>query len=248
MMTRRILILLGASLGPCIAASAGEFWNDKQPSDWSEEETQRLLTKSPWAVEAVTEINFGSMRGQEEGGGRAPGGPGMGGPGMGGPRGPGGPGGPGMGGPGMGGPGGEPPQIKAVVRWESAQPIRDAAKHQLPQEAAGAYVISVWGLPKMDAGRRAPGGESSSGDDRMAQMHERLKQSTSLRRKGKDPVVPAQVQFSDTDGTVAFYFPIGSDPISAEDKEVVFQTKLGPMELKAKFTPKKMNYRGKLAL
>lgn len=101
MITRRIAIL-GLGFGPTLATrgfAPGEFWNDKQPSEWSEKDIQHLLTKSPWAKEATAEMNLPNMGGPEGGGGRGGGVSGgrMGGPGM---------GGPGMGGPGMEGSGG----------------------------------------------------------------------------------------------------------------------------------------------
>jgi len=83
---------------------AGEFWQDKQPSDWTEKEIQRLVTKSPWAKEAILTMGGGHMGQMDKGGGGiGGGGRGMG--GMGGGGGMGGPGGMGGGG-GMGGAGG----------------------------------------------------------------------------------------------------------------------------------------------
>src|ERR1039457_2953158 len=79
---------------------AGEFWQDKKPSDWSEKDVKRLLTKSPWAKEGTVAFNMERMGGM----------PGGGGPPMGGGMGPGGM---------------EMP--KPVIRWESAAPLRDAA-------------------------------------------------------------------------------------------------------------------------
>lgn len=39
-----------------IFAGAVEFWNEKDPSTWSEEEIHLLITKSPWTREAVPGI------------------------------------------------------------------------------------------------------------------------------------------------------------------------------------------------
>ena len=44
-----------------------------------------------------------------------------------------------------------------------------------------------------------------------------------------------------------FYFQRG-DPIRPDDKQVTFVTKLGPLEVRAKFILKEMLYQGKLAL
>jgi hypothetical protein len=215
MITRRRAIL-GIGLGTSLAAwgfAPGESWNDKQPSQWSEKDIERLLTKSPWAKEVTPEMDF----------------TGMGGPGMGGPP---------MGGPGMGGPGGPggPFDMTAVVRWESAAPLRDAAKGKLPLDPSGSYVVSVSGLP----------------DELVADTAElslwNLKQTTSLQRKGRASVAPVHFIVSDEDGALLFYFPNDADPISPEDKEVAFRTKIGVFELKVKFVPKDMRYRGKPAL
>jgi hypothetical protein len=171
------------------------------------------LTKSPWAKEVTPEMDFTSM-----------GGPGMGGPPM---------GGPGLYGP--GGPGG-PFDMQAVVRWESAAPLRDATKSKLPLAPSGSYVVSVSGLPsELVAG---PGDLSLTS----------LKETTSLQRKGKASVAPAHFIVSDEDGALLFYFPHDADPISPEDKEVIFRTKVGVFQLKVKFVPKDMRYRGEPAL
>ena len=218
-MTRRKAILIGSGLAPSLAAwgfAPGEFWNDKQPREWAEKDVQRLLTKSPWAKDATVEMDFGGM-----------GGPGMGGPGM---------GPPGMDGP--GGPGG-PPGMNAVVRWESAAPIRDASKTQLQPDPAGSYVISVSGLAMLSelVGTLGAAGLES------------MKKTTSLQRGGKPAVAPSYITVPfDQSGVLLFYFPSDANPISSEDKQVVFQTKSELFGLKVKFVPKDMLYRGKLAL
>jgi len=78
-------------------------------------------------------------------------------------------------------------------------------------------------------------------------MAESLRETTFLQRKGKESIATVHTE-SGADGTLLFYFPNDADPISLDDKEVVFRTKLGPLELKARFVPKEMRYRGKLTL
>ena len=161
--------------------------------------------------------------------------PGMGGPGMGG-----GPGGP-------GGPGGGMPRMKATVRWESAEPVREASKRHFPSDPGGSYVIAVSGLmPRGGAGREPASGEAGRVPSR--NIIQRLRETTVLQRKGKDSIAPVHIEAAASDGCVLFYFPNDADPISPDDKEVVFRTKVGPFELKVKFVPKEMRYRGKLAL
>jgi hypothetical protein len=224
------------------AFASSEFWNDKKPEDWSEKEIQHLLTRSPWAKEVVATFDGGRgpMRGDDgaaasrSGRGRdsysgmidaAPSGGGGGGRG----RGDGG---------GLGEGGGHEPQIKAVVRWETAAPVVAARRKQLPSSVQDQYVVSVSGLPMM------------GGNDRIQGMEERLKVSTMLERKGRDPIYPAKVTGGRSEGipTWIFFFPHGSQPIDPDDKEVTFKTKIGPVEVKTKFALKDMKYQGHLAL
>ncbi len=237
---------------------AGEFWNDKQPSDWSQKEVERLMSKSPWAKQTAASMDVSRMRGM--------GGPGG---GMGGPRGggmPGGGGGPGgglgssgpgggdpgggeqgIGGPGMARPGLEGgegmPEIKALVRWASAQPLRESTKDANLAEADRHYIISVSGLPfRGREGRRGPDPE------RRKQMEARMLESTSILRKGKDPIHPVRMINDETTGAIYFLFRREPETIQAADKEVTFVTQMGPMELRVKFTLKDMTYRGQLAM
>jgi hypothetical protein len=251
MMTRRVALLAG--FGPFAAAPyaalAGEFWNDKEPSVWSDKDVERMLTRSPWAKDATVQMNFSAMQqGGAPGGGMGRGGPGRGGPGMGGP----GMGGPGMGGGPMGGPpgegsgGGGPTQFKAIVRWESAAPIRAARKKEGEEQDAAFYVISVSGLPAMRSGRRPPG-STAAPPEADKEMQERMKQATSLQPKGRIAISPARIENSG-DGVILFFFTREAIPLSLDDKEVAFATHLGPLEVKAKFVLKEMRYCGKLAV
>lgn len=214
-MTRRRWFLLPFVFGLTHVLLAADFWNDQQPAQWAEKDVQRLLTKSPWAKSADLQIDFGGM-----------GGPGMGPPpDMGGPDGPGGPGGPGG--------------MAAEVRWESAQPVRDASKTKLQPDPSGSYVISVSGAELV---------KDLIGELDAASL-EKMKKTTSLQRSGKSPVAPSYITVPfDQSGVLLFFFPNAPDPISSEDKQVVFETKSEAFGLKVKFVPKEMLYRGKLAL
>ena len=228
MTTRRELLLASlafTSSVPVLASSSGEFWNDKPASDWSGKEIERLLTKSPWAKEANAETDFAGMSPSDGGGS---------GSGMPGGRG----GGPPMGGRGMGGPGvdsvpdgssgGPNPgfRIKALVRWERAAPIREASKRQFPRDPSGSYVISVSGL--MPRGNAAEA-QRSRPNDRVRTAA--LRETTVLQRKSKDWIAPVHIDEVVSEGVLLFYFPNYADPISLDDKEVVFRTRLGPLEL-----------------
>ncbi len=205
----------------------------------------------------------GGMGGGAMGGGMGgPGGGGMGGGGMGGPGG----GGMGSGGP-MAGPagGGGMPSLTAQIRWMSAKPVRiavlrkrfgkewDTAEQakQIMAEKLEHYTVAVLGLPgarpPRPAGEAAPEGARGPGGRGAdpAQFAERLQASTSIIRKGKSPMMPAEVKL--TNGAVVFLFS-REIPITLDDKEIEFVTKLGPLEFRRKFRLKEMVYEGELAL
>ena len=80
-LTRRGLLMLASGTGaqPWFRLYAGEseFWNKKDPSQWSSDEIERLKTKSPWAKSvnvALRQSGSGGMgRGRRGGmGGPAP--------------------------------------------------------------------------------------------------------------------------------------------------------------------------------
>ena len=51
-MTRRILLVSSFGLASSragLAAAKKKFWEVKKPSEWSDEETGQLLSRSPWA-------------------------------------------------------------------------------------------------------------------------------------------------------------------------------------------------------
>ena len=142
----------------------------------------------------------------------------------------------------MGGPpeGGGMPQFHAVVRWESAAPIRVARKMESAPD--NNYRISVSGLPM--------GPRRGGNGDRSSELLNGLAALTDLERKGKDSIPCSRVEMSkgEDTNTLMFYFESGSAPIQAGDKEITFNTKIGPLQVKAKFVPKEMIFDGKPAL
>src|SRR5262249_11472726 len=48
-LTRRGILLFAATLR--LSGGDSEFWNRKDPSEWSADEIDRLITKAPWAKE-----------------------------------------------------------------------------------------------------------------------------------------------------------------------------------------------------
>jgi len=135
--TRRDVLRFAAGLPvawaalPAWAFASKEFWEAKPASEWSADEIDRMLTKSPWAKDVS--VMSGSPGFGNRGSGRTRGG------GIGFPAGgigfPGGgvgfPGGGRQGGgyPGGGNDGGGRERLTATVRWESALPISRSAAH-----------------------------------------------------------------------------------------------------------------------
>jgi hypothetical protein len=263
--TRRGLLMLAAGAGAQsqlkLFAANSDFWNKKEPAEWSSEEVDKLVTKSPWArqvnaASAAVSRPYSGSGGMGDpgvgGGGGYPGaGGGMGYPGSGGI-------GPGRGtGGGRGRSGGDamPVSFTATVRWESAKPIQEALKAPLPEGLAGAYVISVSGVPVVVPGRQ----HTESGDTESTvskglsdDVLERIKELTYLEPKGKSAAQPSVVRkgaiTSSGTPTLLFGFPREVLPLTADDKEVVFTTQLGKIEIRTKFNLKDMMYHKELAL
>jgi hypothetical protein len=276
-LTRRGVFALVASAGVAswgrVYAANADFWNKKDPADWSRDEIEQLTSKSPWAKEVSVDVpqsrgDYGNQGGGQSGGqgggplgqgggvwGGAPrigGIGGMGGPGMGG----GGIGGPGMGGPGMGGGrrnGGQPLQnYRGTVRWESAKPVLEALKSPVPEAFAGRYVISVSGIPLNPGSRRGyqDDDDNDSSSQSTREMLDRLKSVTSLEPKGRPEAQPGVIQQQSTAGLGSILFGFSREVVSLkpEDKEVTFSTQFGRVVVRARFNLKDMMYRGELAL
>jgi hypothetical protein len=238
-----------------LAVSAAEVWDSKDYKDWSDQDVNRILTKSPWAQEtkASMEASGAQRGGGQSSGSRMPGG--SGGMGSGGAGGMGGSGG--MGTPRSGGRNGNADSmgditsgartaapLDVAIRWDSALPIRqalakskndDGAKLNEPQKS---YVISVTGL-------RLPKRGSGGDDAESSPMSNILMSTAKLVRKDKDPIAPADVKIDGN--TILFMFP-RTDAIRAEDKEVTFVTYAGRAKVERKFKLKDMVYKGQLEL
>ena len=119
---------------------------------------------------------------------------------------------------------------QAVVRWESSKPLREALKLTEWPDADKYYVLNMVG--------DVPSG------------FETLKQYTKLEHKG-DEIQLAKVAASPknnlTPGGILFFFSRGL-ALRKEDKQAVFSTKLGPIDVKCRFTLKDMMYQGNLEL
>ncbi|MDP9172061.1 MAG: hypothetical protein M3N54_15695 [Acidobacteriota bacterium] len=208
---------------------ARDFWNDKKPADWTEDEIQQMLTRSPWAREASIFDSathkgvssapyaggiYGSRRYESPDGKSLPTVRGL---------------------KGWG----------AIVRWESALPVREAMKAAKLADAEKNYIIALIG--------EIPAASVPSEDDDGAERQRKLdvlKESTRLERRD-DPLELQRVKIAprtplSPSGT--FYYFSRMLPITAEDKQVTFVTKVGPLEVKCKFTLRDMFYHGSLEL
>ena len=254
---RRLLALAaGAAVGSGfrLYGFSSDFWNKKDPSEWTSDEINQLLTKSPWAKEVSAQLNsgnngYGSGSSYPGGGGMGGGGGGMGGMGrMGGMGGMGG----GMGGRGgRGGRSNPMQQTKGTVRWESAKPVQEALKTTLPEAFAGHYVISVSGFPLTLGGRYgSQDGTTSDSNQASQDTLDRIKSFTTLTPKDKRSAQPGVVQQQPSYGSESILLGFSKEvlALSKDDKDVAFLSQIGRIEVKTKFNLKDMIYKGDLAL
>ena len=206
--------------------AAANFWDTKTYSEWSEKEVQEMLSDSPWARKLSVVIPIPPRASEDNlagrGGGADDGG-------------------------GRGGRGGFPvpsPQLKLVITWRSAQPVRQALI-RLPNGATSAsvdqapllerpeyYMITLAGVPT-----------------RYTRATATATTTTFLRPGKKAPIALAQggMQAGGATLTMIFAFP-RTNPITLEDKEVEFVTTLGTIEIKKKFNLKELVFNGELEL
>jgi hypothetical protein len=231
---------------PTFVFGASDFWNKKSKNEWSSDEIHILTTRSPWAKDVRIEYRK-QLQPNFDG---TPGGLTM---------------------PDNSTNNGLPPGLNqgarvnvplgsngadtgsavdnprrgvnrnvpleamaATIRWESAQPVLDALGRALGEEFQGRYVISVKGLPLRT--------------DPRAVAEAILKSSASLLAKGKEPAQAGVVLYSKDGATVLFGFAKEFLPLTSTDKDVQFVLNTGDIELRARFDPKEMMYKGQLAI
>jgi len=205
----------------CFAAK--EFWDEKDPKDWTGAERTELLTKSPWAKEATVHYNAGAgmmtsgaHTAQMSRRGRVSTDSGV---------------------------SASPDKYRTIVRWESALPIREANRNISKDDPAANYILGLVGDVPM-LGPMADDESQAAYENRLAN----LKQYTKLEKKG-EPIYLSKLGYrgSGDDGVALFYF-VRNDLITLDDHTVTFVTKLGPVDIKVKFSTHEMLYRGKLEL
>jgi hypothetical protein len=219
------MIGLAGGMAP-VCSWAKEFWNEKKPSDWTAGEIDLLLNKSPWAKEAVISYYGGqngplsnSLPGERSRSSRnasSSTSPSA----------------------------ASPAEWKAIVRWESALPLREALKAPPSPDIEKFYILNMVGdVPSVGA---TPDEDATQRKARF----ETLKQVTKLEHKG-DEILLSRVEVAPrNDLTLAgtlFYFSRGL-ALKPGDKQAIFSTKLGPIDVKCKFTLRDMMYHGNLEL
>jgi hypothetical protein len=217
---RDLLILAGAAVAwtTRAAASDSDFWNRKPPADWTPEEIERLLHESPWAKTITPFYTSPPPKTDNRPWGENP------------PI--------GQRPPGRSVPGPIPQRktslkapYQAILRWESAEPIRSAQKTRLPAAFDGYHVIAI--LFRGDVAR-----------DLGPKPIEDLKQSVVLAGKR---AVDAEIVQAYRAGPDAFL--IGFPKTSTTGaKRLEFSASAGIVALKARFNTSGMLYHGQLAL
>lgn len=241
-MSRRLVGTLGIWLLACAVLAAADFWEEKDYTSWSAEEVEELLTDSPWSREVSVVVRGVGSRIRGPGGGAG-----------------------GVGALRMDNDtrervadylvarrlssGSVPERITLTVSWRSALPIKQALARS--QAGIGApippeqrvfliqqeplYVLSVAGIPRQFA----------QGLNREALLAE-----TNLARKDKPPIIAEDVEpFFESDETVILEFAfLRDDPITLLDREVIFVTKLGEIEVERSFKLQDMMFGDALAM
>jgi hypothetical protein len=189
---------------------SADFWNVKDPAQWSKDEIEQMLTRSPWAKASSGSFDLSKTRtGNAVNRGYL------------------------GSGPVNTGKVESMPDMRAIVRWESAKPIREAVKKPLPEEPTASYIVAIVNLP-------VNGGDSEANE---AEMAESLKAATYLSIRGRPKWHPFRIQF-DGKGSAYFFFDKEAGSIDARTPEIAFRSQFGPFEFKAKFSPGEMKYKG----
>jgi hypothetical protein len=150
--------------------------------------------------------------------------------------------------------GGIPELPAAVVRWESAPLVREAnaraESKEFNEAVAGFskdyYVISVTTVgPERQGGWQGRSGREADdpqeAEQRRAQMVSRLAASTFLRRGGGESRSPERVEtLKDSNGRVLLFLFPRALALENGDKDLNFETTMGPMIIKTKFNLKDM--------
>jgi hypothetical protein len=226
-----------------LRAARKEFWESKDPANWSAQEKEIVLYQSPWARDGFARMAEKDLTAPAPSGQNVempdvrPGVP------------PGGVKGVPIGEPVKRGPklGGNPVEFHVLARWETAKPVRLAGGPEVPEMTGQFYVIRLRGLPLMPPAKPSPG---EPAPDPNAGMLDSIKAGSRLERSGKAPI-PCSHLFTgsgDASRELLLFFPKGADPITTADKTVTLESRFAVFSLSIRFPLKDMMYRGELAL
>ena len=244
--TRRRL-LQAAILWPAsraLHAANKAFWDTKEPSAWSTEEKNLMLSDSPWARGGVAQFDTGKRPAKPYEGVARPGGgtPGAN-PGMNNPTAP------------VSVPFGEKPppapttdtgrdvKFGVLARWESAAPVQLAGGAALSAEASKYYVIRLRGMPLL------PATKTETVLARNQDILAAIEKGSRLERK--DTAIPcAHLLAGSGDAALdlLLFFERGARPITVAEKVVTLECAFRPFHVTIKFALKEMVYKGSLAL
>jgi hypothetical protein len=221
--------------------AAGESWQKKDHGQWSASETQQILTDSAWTKHSggyIGTTDEDPHTYQVKG--------------------------PSAHDIGLGGPANNDwfpvgklpptrmPTLPVTIRWDSAQPVREALVQSHAPNAADSehsltasekyYVITVLGL----AATHKPGEAEQERFDEN-RMRQGLVDRSRLLFRDRKPIVPEDARVDQATGAIHLYFP-KDKPITLDDKEVAFSTVFGSVRVVQKFRLKDMVYKGQLSL
>jgi hypothetical protein len=203
---------------------AADFWQTKPFTEWSDKDAAKMTSNSPWAKEFSVEMTgmaAGGGGGGKKGGGTRDGGQ-------------------------TGADAGGAPSVTLTIRWVSALPVKQAlVRLNFKGDAANSdqvkksldmvepdYVIVVSGLNR---------GMVRGDADELKQA---MIAATELAIKGKEPIKAKDFRIVGQGRVDAvFAFPKTS-PITEDDKEVEFQSKVGTISIRERFRLKDMMFNG----
>ena len=220
-MTRRLLSLAALWVAVGLSVVAADFWDEKPFRSWSDNEVKKMLTDSPWADEVAVALPPQLRLTREDSGFRGGGRE----------------------------PGGftDRSRVRMSVSWRSARPVKQALlREQIgegvelsPENLAYLerdtrfYIIGVLGVP--NAVRDIP--------------TDQVRAESFLEPNDKPPILADDVLLDRQQGGLLLLvaFP-KTDPLTLEDRDVEFMTKLGDFSIKKKFRLRDMVFQGGLEL
>ena len=242
-MRQALHVTLGIVIAAAILLAADPVWKTTPAARWTEEDVRQILTKSPWArvvrgtvTRRLTEdqLREAGQMGQPTGIGYD-----------------------GVDAKGSGpvvspnvfqGPGGDDRSARSInqpitlaIRWETALPVRLAELKSHDEEPpvleGDGYRVAVYGVP---------GGKLKGEPE---QLGEPLKNFAALKRDGKKDVKPLRVEVfqRNRELVIVYLFPWTAE-ITAKDRRLEFQARVGRIVLSQDFDLAEMEFQGKLEL